>query len=489
MVVWIPSALCLAVGLFAHCAPALDNGLALTPQMGWNTWNSFYCDLNEEVVLDAADKIVQLGFMDLGYEYIVLDDCWSAGRNSSDYLQPNLEKFPSGIDGLAAKIHAMGLKIGIYSSAGTKTCAHYEGSLGYEEKDAELWASWGIDYLKYDNCYNEGQEGTPLLSFNRYNVMGKALNATGRPILYSLCNWGIDGPWNFAPTIANSWRITGDLFLNYNRETPECPCAELGGLDCKLPGFRCSVMNVLNKAAYLPSKGFSGAWNDLDMLVVGNGGLTDDAMVAHFSLWAALKSPLLMTPVLSKVDAKSLSILQNIAVLAISQDSAGLSATRKWRQYVGDADEFGREGEIQMFSGRLAGGDEVVLFLNAAATDRQMESSLEDIFWDRGPGGIAPEIQETWDIYDLWANRMDDETALTIIHGNASQEVMAERNLTALGGPRKVFAKVPKSTSATFMGLKIGSVQPGGVVTAFVKAHGVAMFRLRRKPSLHRDEL
>lgn len=125
---------------------------------------------------------------------------------------------------------------------------------------------WQIDYLKYDNCYNQGEEGTPKLSFDRYDVMGKALNATGRPILYSMCNWGVDGPWNFATTIANSWRTSGDLTNVWDREDVNCPCSELEGLDCKMTGYHCSVMNVVNKAVYYQSKGYSGAWNDLDML-------------------------------------------------------------------------------------------------------------------------------------------------------------------------------------------------------------------------------
>ncbi|KAK2789845.1 hypothetical protein FQN53_001208 [Emmonsiellopsis sp. PD_33] len=474
--------LSLLFGFLVGYAAALNNGLALTPQMGWNSWNSFYCNISETVILEAAEKMVKLGFKDLGYEYVVVDDCWSAGRNSSGYLQPDLDKFPNGISGLADRIHSLGLKIGIYSSAGTMTCGRYEGSLGYETQDAEAWASWGIDYLKYDNCYNEGQEGTPLLSFNRYNAMGKALNKTGRPVLYSLCNWGVDGTWNWGPTIANSWRTTGDLFLNFDRDTPECPCAELDGLDCKLPGFRCSVMNVINKAVYYPSKAFPGAWNDLDMLVVGGGGLSDDEMVAHFSVWAALKSPLLMSLRLNEIDAKSVSILQNIAVVAVSQDAEGASATRKWRHFVNDTNEFGK-GEISMFSGGLSGGDQVVLLLNAATSDRQMDASLVDIFWDNGPSGTAKQIQQTWDIYDLWANRMDDETANSIINGNTPEKLIAERNLTALGGAKNVFAKVPDSNSELLMGLKVGSVGPGGTVSAFVKAHGAAMFRLRQRGS------
>ncbi|KAJ5663144.1 Alpha-galactosidase [Penicillium longicatenatum] len=463
----------LAIGL----ASALENGLARTPQMGWNTWNSFACDMNETVVLQAAEKIVSLGFKDLGYHYVVMDDCWSAGRNSSGYLIPDPDKFPNGVADLADKIHAMGLKLGIYSSAGTLTCARYAGSLGYEEKDAALWASWGIDYLKYDNCYNQGEEGTPKLSYDRYNTMGKALNATGRPILYSLCNWGVDGPWNFAPTIGNSWRMSGDLINVWDRENVNCPCSETEGLDCKTPGYQCSVMNVLNKAVYYASKPYAGAWNDLDMLEVGNGGLTDTEAVAHFSLWAALKSPLLMTNVMTAIDAPTLSILQNTAVLAVSQDPESSSAVRIWRYYVDG-------GQIQMFSGSLSGGDQLVLLLNGGSTARKMNATLTDIFWGDGPEGTASEIKSSWDVYDLWADRMSNTTANAIIEGG---NVTRPINMTTLGGYEKVYAQQPLPTSKALMGSKVGSVKPRGTVMAHVQAHGVAMLRLREVKS--NDEL
>ncbi|KAJ5166179.1 Alpha-galactosidase [Penicillium canariense] len=468
------AAIFLAVGL----AVALENGLARTPQLGWNTWNSFACSMNETVILDAAERIVELGFKDLGYNYVVLDDCWSAGRNSSGYLVPDKQKFPNGIADVANKIHDMGLKIGIYSSAGTLTCARYAGSLGYEEKDAAVWASWGIDYLKYDNCYNQGEEGTPKLSYDRYNAMSKALNATGRPILYSLCNWGSDGPWNFAPTIANSWRTSGDLFNVWDREDVNCPCAELDGLDCKLPGYHCSVMNVINKAVYYPSKAYAGAWNDLDMLQVGNGGLSEDEAISHFSLWAAFKSPLLMTNVMTKIDPSTLSILQNTAVLAVSQDPKGSSAVRIWRYFVDD-------GEIQMYSGPLSGGDQVVLLLNGGSTARDMNATLADIFWADGPEGTAAQAQSSWDVYDLWAGRMSNATANAIIQTgeNATRPI----NMTSQGGADKVYSQVPLPNSKALMGSKVGSVKNGGSVTAHVRPHGVAMLRLRELKS--NDEL
>ncbi|CAL5869034.1 uncharacterized protein PFLUO_LOCUS3262 [Penicillium psychrofluorescens] len=446
--------------------------------MGWNTWNSFACSMNESVILEAAERIVSLGFKDLGYDYVVLDDCWSAGRNATGYLVPDAQKFPKGIADVADKIHSMGLKIGIYSSAGTMTCARYTGSLGYEEKDAAAWASWGIDYLKYDNCYNQGEEGTPKLSFDRYNAMGKALNATGRPILYSMCNWGVDGPWNFATTIANSWRTSGDLINVWDRPDVNCPCSELDGIDCKLPGYHCSIMNVVDKAAYYPSKAYSGAWNDLDMLEVGNGGLTDDEAISHFSLWAALKSPLLMTNVMTQIDSATLSILQNTAVLAVSQDPEASSAVRIWRYFVNG-------GEIQMYSGPLSGGDQVVVLLNSSPMPRDMNATLTDIFWDDGAEGTASQLQSAWEVYDLWAGRMNNGTAEGIIRGgnNASRPI----DMAKLGGASKVYSQVPLPATKALMGKKVGTVKARGTVKAHVKPHGVAMLRLREVKT--KDEL
>lgn len=193
-----------------------------------------------------------------------------------------MTKFPDGIPYIADQLHSMGLGWGMYSSAGKYTCAQYAASLGTEKQDAQTFANWGVDYLKYDNCYNEGQEGTALITYNRYKAMSDALNATGRPILYSMCNWGQDHPWDWAQTMANSWRMSGDVYDNYNRPDPRCPCDTY---ECSNPGFHCSTMNILNKAASVLYKSQSGAWNDLDMLEVGNSGMTDDEYKTHFSMW------------------------------------------------------------------------------------------------------------------------------------------------------------------------------------------------------------
>lgn len=267
------------------------NGLNLVPQMGWNNWNAFHCDVNESLLINTANDMINYGLRDLGYNHIVLDDCWSVGRNESGYLvadgksHPHLRqymnadiftdnKFPSGMKAIADQMHDLGFKFGMYSSAGVLTCGRYPGSLGYEQKDADLWASWGVDYLKYDNCFNQGQSGTPKLSFDRYKVMSDALNSTGREIVYAMCNWGNDDPYDWAYRIANSGRMSGDIYDSFNRPDDRCPCKEAIG--CAWPGFHCSVMNILNKMPTITSRTMSGYFNDMDMLEVGNGGQSDE---------------------------------------------------------------------------------------------------------------------------------------------------------------------------------------------------------------------
>ncbi|CAE7071792.1 unnamed protein product, partial [Rhizoctonia solani] len=283
-------------------AKAADNGLARTPQMGWNTWNKFACDISENLILSAGKAIVATGLKDLGYNcgYQRTSPCvsmtqgamhsrcrsWHAASREAGTGKPVADstRFPNGIKHLSDNIHSLGLKIGIYSSAGLYTCGRRFGSLGYEQIDAKTYAEWEIDYLKYDNCYNEGRHGTPLISYERYANMSRALNATGRPILYSMCNWGEDGTWNWATEIANSWRMSGDIKDTFAGYDDRCPCTSM--LDCKLPGYRefkfagqfcipiftlskdCSVARILDFAAPLGQKAGPGRWNDLDMLEV-----------------------------------------------------------------------------------------------------------------------------------------------------------------------------------------------------------------------------
>lgn len=215
--------------------------------------------------------------------------------------------------------------------------------------------------------------------------------------------------------------------------------------------------------------------------------MTDEEYKAHFSIWAAMKSPMIMTNVLAKLDPRTLSILQNTAVLAVSQDSAGSSATRRSRYYVNDTDRFG-QGEIQLFTGGLAGGDEVVLFLNAGSKEREMNATLEEIFWENGGSGTAPQVKGTWDVYDLWADRMSNATATGIISGNMSNPLnMTEK----AGSPRKMYAQIPEANNTALMGTKIGTVSGKDEVRVKVQPHGVAMLRMREKKNnkQQRDEL
>ncbi|KAI9687225.1 MAG: hypothetical protein M1822_002268 [Bathelium mastoideum] len=394
------------------------NGLNLSPQMGWDNWNAFGCNVNESLLLNTARAMVDYGLRDLGYNYIVLDDCWSSGRNSTGYLVANPQKFPHGMKYIADSLHAMGMKFGMYSSAGIYTCGRYPGSLGYEQKDADLWASWDVDYLKYDNCYNQGQSGTAMISFNRYDVMSKALNKTGRPILYSLCNWGDDNPFDWAYTISNSWRMSGDVYDSFNRPDSRCPCTST---PCDWPGYHCSVMNILNKMAPITSRSQPGAFNDMDMLEVGNGGQIDSEYVVHFSMWALMSSPLLIGTNVLTLSPANLAIYSNPAVIALNQDPSGSGAVRKWQYFV-NPDDTG-EGEIALWTRSMDNGDQVFALINAGNISMLMNTTLYEIFLDDATAGAyeaPPELSESWDIYDLWANRMSNDEAASIINGTAS---------------------------------------------------------------------
>lgn len=430
--------------------------------------------------------MVDLGFRDAGYHYLVLDDCWSNGRTSNGTLQPDTKKFPNGMKYIADHIHSLGMGFGMYSDAGAYTCGQYAGSLGHETTDAQTFASWGVDYLKYDNCYNEGQSGTPQITQARYKTMSNALNATGRSILYSMCNWGEDGPWNWAQTMANSWRMSGDIYDSFNRPDIRCPCTD--AFDCELPGYHCSVMNILNKQAAFPSKSQPGAWSDMDMLEIGNGGMDDEEYKLHMTMWAAAKSPLIIGSDVRSLDANAYSIYLNPAILAISQDPTGSSIVRKWRYFL-DPDSNG-QGEISMWSGSLAQGDYILVLLNAANSSMSMNATLADIFEDNG-GAQAPEAQESWDLYDLWANRMPNATANMILNANST---MAATNVTQYywNATETSFADGIAANNTLLMGSLVGSVEALGTVTADVPRHGVMAYRMRSRgasSTRKRDEL
>ncbi|KAG8945084.1 hypothetical protein FRC04_001245 [Tulasnella sp. 424] len=383
---------------------ALENGLARTPQMGWNTWNHFGCGISEDLILSTARVIVQKGLKDLGYEYVLIDDCWQAPERDPKTKAPvaDPKKFPHGIKHVADEIHKMGLKLGIYSDAGSRTCAGFFGSLDYEEIDAKQYAAWKVDYLKYDNCYNEGRSGTPLISQQRYAAMSKALNATGRPILYSMCNWGEDQPWNWANTIANSWRISGDIHDSFKRFDERCPCTQV--LDCKFAGYHCAVTRIIDFAAPLGQKGGSGHWNDLDMLEVGNGGMTYDEYVTHFSMWAILKSPLILGNDLSSMSDETFSIITNEAIISVNKDPQGSAANRIWKKEVAG-------GDLQLWVGWLTNWDTVVALMNTGEETIKTSVSIADVFTD----GSEWSRRAAYYLYDLWEleDKMDANITMT----------------------------------------------------------------------------
>jgi len=274
------------------------NGLAKTPPMGWNSWNHFGGNVDDAVVRAAADRLVSSGLAAAGYHYINIDDCWEGGRDANGNIVSN-QKFPN-MKALADYVHARGLKLGIYSSPGPLTCGGYTGSYDHEEQDAKTYASWGVDYLKYDWCSAERIYTNDQLQA-AYQKMGSALAHCGRPIVYSLCEYGMADVWQWgAAAGANLWRTTGDIKDNWE--------------SMSAIGF--------NQVKTAPFSG-PGHWNDPDMLEVGNGGMSNAEYRTHFSLWCMLAAPLMAGNDLGKMSGETLEILSNKEAIAIDQDPLG----------------------------------------------------------------------------------------------------------------------------------------------------------------------
>jgi alpha-galactosidase len=325
-------------------SPALATGqqTAATPPMGWNSWNFFAEKVTDKDIRAAADQLVSTGMKDTGYIYVNIDDTWEAERDANGVLRTN-SKFPD-MKALADYVHSKGLKIGIYSGPGPKTCGGYTASLGHEEQDAKMYAAWGIDYLKYDLCsFNEAvmQKQAPndkaeqmRLMVAAYDKMSKALQATGRPIVFSLCQYGWDSPWEWAPALGgNSWRTTDDINAHWDR-----------------------IYAILSQQEGLEAYAGPGHWNDPDMLEVGNGELTLAENRSHFSMWAMLASPLLAGNDLPNMKPEVKSILTNRDVIAIDQDPMGKQASRVYS-----------DGEVEVWARHLDGGAIAVAVLNAGS--------------------------------------------------------------------------------------------------------------------------
>lgn len=322
-----------AVGFNAH-AQKFD-GLAATPQMGWNSWNTFACDINEQLIRDTADAMVKSGLKDAGYEYVNIDDCWHGKRDETGAIHPDKERFPSGMKALADYVHSKGLKIGIYSDAGATTCGGRPGSRGHEYQDARTYAAWGIDYIKYDWCDTKG-----LSAVGAYTTMRDAIRAAGRPMLFSLCEWGDNKPWEWAKDVGHSWRTTGDIHMCFDCEFSEASYSRFG------------VLQILDKQAGLRVHAGPGHWNDMDMLEVGRG-FTEDEDRTHFAAWAMLASPLILGNDVRKMSEATQRILTNKEVIAINQDKLGIQA---WR--------FMQSGQLEYWAKPLANDEWAVMILN-----------------------------------------------------------------------------------------------------------------------------
>ena len=300
-------------------------GLADTPQMGWNSWNRFMTDINEELIMATADAMVELGLVDAGYIYLNLDDGWHGERDELGFITCDPVKFPSGMKALADYLHSKGMKLGIYSDAGNFTCAGYSGSRGHEYQDAITYASWGVDYLKYDWCATQNVNAK-----GAYTLMRNALGKAGRPILFSMCEWGTSKPWEWAKDVAHSWRTTADIgpaFLpvpvTYNEQGR--------------PNWRPqSIIDIINQNEPLRQYAGPGHWNDPDMLEVGNNitvngvyyEMTDSEDRAHFTIWCMMTAPLLLGNDLTKITPESLAIITNKDMIAVDQDPLGIQGLR-----------------------------------------------------------------------------------------------------------------------------------------------------------------
>jgi alpha-galactosidase len=346
---------------------ALDNELALTPPMGWNSWNKFGCKINEKIIRETADALVQSGMKDAGYQYIVIDDCWQAARDAQGNILADDKAFPSGIKALADYIHSQGLKFGIYSDAGTKTCQGRPGSWGYEFQDARQYAEWGVDYLKYDWCNNGGQNSTAA-----YSRMRDALKICGRPIVFSICEWGSTKPWTWAQDIGNLWRTTGDIQDLWENKKED------GGL---------GVVQILDLQVGLESAAGPGHWNDPDMLEVGNGGMSATEYQAHFSLWSILAAPLMAGNDLRSMKPAIRDILTNKEVIAIDQDPLGRQG-RKVRD----------DGDYEVWAKALADGNRAVVLLNRSKSAAKIAVNWTEIGY---PSKTTAEVRDLWLKKDL----------------------------------------------------------------------------------------
>ena len=320
------AALTLVTGLGFAPLAAAQPPMAATPPMGFNTWNKFGCDVRESLVREMADAIVASGMKAAGYRYVVIDDCWQVARDGAGRIVADPERFPRGIKPLADYVHSLGLSFGIYTDIGPKTCAGRPGSYGHFAEDARSYAAWGVDYVKVDWCHADSLDAP-----SQYARMRQALDHSGRRIVLSICEWGVNRPWEWAGPIGQLWRTTGDISDNWQ-----------------------SVVWIANASGHHAAAAGPGHWNDPDMLEVGNGGMTADEYRTHFSLWAMMAAPLMAGNDIRAMTEVTRAILTNPDVIAVDQDRLG----EQGRIVIDQGDG------TQVWMKRLAGGARAVAAVN-----------------------------------------------------------------------------------------------------------------------------
>jgi len=359
--------------LFAQDKPSVSAGLALTPPMGWNSWNKFGCNVSEDMIKGMADAMVKSGMKDAGYQYVVIDDCWQVARDQNANIVPDPKRFPSGIKALADYVHSLGLKFGIYSDAGSQTCAGRPGGLGHEYQDAIKYAAWGVDYLKYDWCHTSTQDARAS-----YANIRNALDAAGRPIVLSICEWGTAKPWLWGAEVGgNLWRTTGDIQDRWSdkREWRPGDCCSYGMVD------------IVDAEDAIYSYAGPGHWNDPDMLEVGNGGMTTNEYRSHFSLWALLAAPLIAGNDLRDMKPEIHDILTNKEVTAVNQDALGRQGHR-----------VRKNGDLEVWAKPLAGGGRAVILFNRGTADEEITVHWEDLAY---PEHLSATVRDLWQKKDV----------------------------------------------------------------------------------------
>ncbi|WP_230628791.1 alpha-galactosidase [Sphingomonas sp. Leaf37] len=342
----------------------IANGLAQTPPMGWNSWNRFGCNINDATVRAMADAMASNGMKAAGYRYIVIDDCWHGSRDADGFITANADKFPNGIKAVADYVHAKGLKFGIYSDAGAKTCGGKPGSQGHEYQDALTYARWGVDYLKYDWCSTGVRNAEEA-----YALMSDAIKAAGRPMVLAMCEWGNNRPWEWGAKIGNLWRTTADIRDAWaGREKWSIGMTEIVDLNERL----------------YPYAG-PGHWNDPDMLEVGNGGMTPTEYRSHFSLWAMMAAPLIAGNDIARMDADTRTILLNQEVIAVDQDPLGQQGRR-----IRD------DGDLEVWARPLADGSRAVILFNRSAAPASISVAWPEL-------GLTTRVKA--EVRDLWAHK------------------------------------------------------------------------------------